>query len=168
MHPYIFKTTNAVSLPKTGEKDLLLSKSDRPVALLSYLGKSLGRITACRISYWEFQFKILVYDQCSAISRRLAIDLATALHCDIRAALEKITFARIFTLDVKGIFHGKLFNRLVLKKQTKELRNYLVVRIEYSLSGRPAPTCLCRKIHATTNTLWPSTRFISITHSFST
>lgn len=111
-HPKVFKTANIIIVPKSGKRDRSQPKSYRPIALLSCLGKGLERLISRRVSYWALKLKILARDQCSAISRRSASDLTTALVCDINKAWEDKKVAGIITTDVKGAFDGILRNRL--------------------------------------------------------
>jgi hypothetical protein len=83
VHPQAFKHTEVVILPKAGKRDRSLPKSYRPIVLLLYLGKGLECLLARYINYWALKLKILAYDQCSAISKRSAVDLTTALASDI-------------------------------------------------------------------------------------
>ncbi|POS84577.1 hypothetical protein EPUL_002799 [Erysiphe pulchra] len=75
----------------------------------------LEGLVARRISYLALKFKILARNQCSVVSRRSAVDLTTALHCDIRNVWEKGKVAGIVTVDVNGAFDGVLRNHLILK-----------------------------------------------------
>jgi hypothetical protein len=113
VHPQAFKHAEVVILPKAGKRDRSLPKSYRPIALLSCLGKGLERLLARRINFWALKLKILARDQCSAISKRSAVDLTTALASDIEEAWAKGLVAGMLTVDVKGAFDGVLANRLI-------------------------------------------------------
>ena len=115
VHPSSFKHAEILILPKSGPRDRTLSKSYRPIALLSCLGKGLERLMARRLSYWALRLQILAQDQCSAVSKRLASDLTTALACDIEEAWIKKCVPGIITVDVKGAFDCVFRNRLLLR-----------------------------------------------------
>lgn len=119
MHPETFKQANVIILPKTGKRDRTLPTSYRPIALLSCLGKGLERLLARRISYCALKYDILAHNQCGAISRRSAVDLTTALVCDVKSALASGKIAGIVTVDVKGAFDGVLCNRLLFRLRTQ-------------------------------------------------
>ena len=129
-------------LPKPGKRDRTLPSSYRPISLLSCLGKGLERLIARRISYWALKLKILARDQCSAISRRSAIDLTTALHCDLRKAWEEKKVAGIVTVDVHGAFDCVPRNRLIFRLKTRGWPMNLTEWIRSFLSGRTARVCL--------------------------
>ncbi|KAI0994854.1 hypothetical protein K3495_g13328, partial [Podosphaera aphanis] len=105
-HPTPFKKANVIILPKSGDRNFNLPNSYRPIALLSCLGKGLERLIARRISHLALKNGILARDQCSAVPRRSAIDLTTALTCDIQSAWVEKKIAGIVTMDVKGAFDG--------------------------------------------------------------
>lgn len=88
IHPKVFKTANIIIIPKNGKRDRTQPNSYRPIALLPCLGKGLERLISRRISFWALKLKILARDQCSATSRRSAVDLTTALVCDIKKEWE--------------------------------------------------------------------------------
>lgn len=115
VHPPVFKAAEVVILKKPGDKDLSLPDSYRPIALLSCLGKGLERLLARRISYLALRLGILGRDQCSAVSKRSATDLTTALVCDIQQAWKQKRVAGMVTLDVKGAFDSILGGRLLVR-----------------------------------------------------
>lgn len=113
LHPRVFKHANVVILAKSGPRNRSLPKSYRPIALLSCLGKGFERLIARRLSYYALNLGILSRDQCSAVSKRSATDLTTALACDIQQAWKAKLVAGIVTVDVQGAFDGVLKNRLL-------------------------------------------------------
>lgn len=113
VHPSIFKQAQVVILPKSGRRDRASPSSYRPISLLSCLGKGLERVLARRISFLALRMHILGKDQCSAVSRRSAVDLTTALACDIQSAWDEKLVAGMITLDIKGAFDGIAQGRLV-------------------------------------------------------
>lgn len=119
IHPSAFKQANVVILGKSGRRDRTLPRSYRPISLLSCLGKGLERLLARRLSHLSMQMQLLGADQCSAVSKRSAVDLTTALACDIQSAWDEKMVAGIVTLDIKGAFDGIARTRLVnrLKEQ---------------------------------------------------
>lgn len=119
VHPKTFKQANIIILSKPGKRDHTLPTSYRPIALLSCLGKGLERLIARRISYCAQKFNILAQNQCGAVSRRSAVDLTTALICDVKSALGSGKIAGIVTVDVKGAFDGVLCNRLLYRLRTQ-------------------------------------------------
>lgn len=112
-HPQTFKKAEIIILPKSGPRNRTLPKSYRPIALLSCLGKGLERLIARRVSYLCQTHSVLAPDQCSAIAKRSAVDLTTALTCDIESEWEKGRVAGMVTVDVQGAFDGVLHNRLL-------------------------------------------------------
>lgn len=118
-HPTVFKHAEVVILPKSGRRDRSSPKSYRPIALLSCLGKGLERLLARRVSYFAQRLKILAPNQCGAVQNRSAVDLTTALACDIQSAWDNRRCAGLLTLDVQGAFDGVLKGRLLhrLKQQ---------------------------------------------------
>ncbi|KAI0995630.1 hypothetical protein K3495_g12549 [Podosphaera aphanis] len=113
-HPTPSKKANVIIFPKSGDRNFNLPNPYRPIALLSCLGKGLERIIARRISYLVLKNRILARDPCSAVSRRLAIDLTTALTCDIQSAWVEKKIAGIVIMNVKGAFDGIQKGRLSL------------------------------------------------------
>lgn len=112
-HPQAFKKAEIIILPKLGPRDRALPKSYRPIALLSCLGKGLERLVARRLSYLCQAHSVLAPDQCSAIAKRSAVDLTTALTCNIESEWERGRVAGMVTVDVQGAFDGVFHNRLV-------------------------------------------------------
>lgn len=113
VHPSVFKQAQVVVLPKSGPRDRSLPKAYRPISLLSCLGKGLERLLARRISFLALRNDILAIDQCSAVSKRSAVDLTTALTCDVQTALDSKSVAGMVTVDIKGAFDGIAKGRLV-------------------------------------------------------
>lgn len=138
VHPQAFKHAEVVILPKAGKRDRSLPKSYRPIALLSCLGKGLERLLARRINFWALKLKILARDQCSAISKRSAVDLTTALASDIEEAWAKGLVAGMLTVDVKGAFDGVLANRLIQRLREQGWPNCLVQWVRSFLANRTA------------------------------
>lgn len=121
VHPKIFKRANIFILPEPEKRDRTLPKSYRPNALPSCLGKAVERLFARHLSFCSSKFDILGRDQCSAVSRRSATDLITALVCYVKEALRKGKIAGLVTVDMKGAFDGVLRNRLLLQMRTQGL-----------------------------------------------
>ena len=113
-HPLSFKKASVIILPKSGDRNFSLPNSYRPIALLSCLGKGFERLIARRLSYLALQHRVLAKDQCSSVPRRSAIDLTTALACDIQSAWAQKKIAGMVTVDVKGAFDGIQKGRLSL------------------------------------------------------
>ena len=146
VHPKIFKRAHIVILPKSGKRDRTLHKSYRPIALLSCLGKGLERLFARRLSFCSLKFDILGRDQCSAISRRSATDLTTALVCDVNEALRKGKIAGMVTVDVKGAFDGVLRNRLLFRLRTQGWPENVVQWVSSFFQNRSARIRLDREV----------------------
>lgn len=138
VHPKIFKQAKVIILPKSGRRDRSLPSSYRPIALLSCLGKGLERLLARRMSYCASKYEILTQNQCGAIRQRSAVDLKTALICDIRKALLDGKVAGIVTVDVKGAFDGVLCNRLLHRLRTQRWPETLVKWVKSFFQERSA------------------------------
>ncbi|KAI0999197.1 hypothetical protein K3495_g8999 [Podosphaera aphanis] len=136
IHPRVFKRATVVILPKSGERDRSISKSYRPISLLSCLGKGLELLIARRISYWALKRQIIAHGQCSAVGHRTACDLTTALLCDVRQAWKDRKVAGIVTVDVKGAFDRVLRNRLIYRLRTQSWPNCLVDWVSSFLFNR--------------------------------
>ena len=67
---------------------------------------------ARRLSFLALKLQILSRDQCSAIPRRSATDITTAMSCNIQDAWSKKEVAGMVTVDVKGAFDGIQKGRL--------------------------------------------------------
>ncbi|POS87160.1 hypothetical protein EPUL_005058 [Erysiphe pulchra] len=85
--PKVFKQADFIILPKSGSRDRTFPTPYRPITLISCLGKELKRLIARRISYCVLKRKIFAQNYCSAIRRRPAVNLTTALVYDIKIAL---------------------------------------------------------------------------------
>lgn len=118
VHPKVFKRANVIIIPKSEKRDHLLPTSYRPIALLSCLGKGLERLLARRVSYCASKYDILARNQYGAVSRRSAVDLKTALICEIRKGLQDGKVAGMVIVDVKGAFDGVLCNLLLYRLRT--------------------------------------------------
>ncbi|OJD23222.1 DNA replication complex GINS protein psf3, partial [Blastomyces percursus] len=129
IHPQAFKEA---------ERDRTLPTSYRPIALLSCLGKGLERLLAKRLSYLAIRYQILGKDQCSAVQRRSATDLTTALACDVQELWNQKRLAGIITLDVKGAFDGVLRNRLVTRLREQGWPTCVTNWVKSSLLQRSA------------------------------
>lgn len=112
-HPDLFKSAEVVVLPKSGKRDRSSPKSYRPISLLPCLGKGLERLLARRIGHFALRLGILAPDQCGAVAKRSAVDLTTALSCDIQTAWDEKRCAGLLTMDVQGAFDGVLKGRLL-------------------------------------------------------
>ena len=138
VHPKIFKHAETVILPKSGRRDRSLPNSYRPIALLSCMGKGLERLLARRLTFSALKLKILARNQCSAVSRRSATDLTTALAADVEKAWSQKLVAGMVTVDVKGAFDGVLGNRLTRRLREQGWPDLLVRWIRSFLSERTA------------------------------
>lgn len=79
-----------------------------------------------------------------------AIDLTTALLCDIRQAWEEKRVAGLTAVDVKGAFDGVLCNRLILRLRSQGWPDCLVQWVSSFLSKRQVRI---RVDHTTTDAL---------------
>lgn len=138
IHPKIFKQAKIIMIPKNGQRDRTLPKSYRPIALLSCLGKGLKRLFAQRMAFLAVKNKILGRYQCSAVPKRCAIDLTTALTTDIQTAWDNNQAAAIATLDVRGAFDGVLQNRLNFRLRTQGWPENFVRWVDSFMSNRSA------------------------------
>ncbi|KHJ34148.1 hypothetical protein EV44_g3821 [Erysiphe necator] len=129
-----------------GEENRTLPNSYRPISLLSSLGKGLECLIARRLSYWALKLKILSYDQCSALRHRSAVDLTTALHCDLRKAWEAKKNAGMITVDVKGTFDSVSCERLLYRLKNQGWPISLIEWVDSFFSNRTARICLDRVI----------------------
>ncbi|POS83027.1 hypothetical protein EPUL_003304 [Erysiphe pulchra] len=86
--------------------------------------------------------KILARDQCSAISYRSAVNLTTALVCDVKKAWENKNVVGIVTTDVKGAFDGILRNRLCYRLRSQGWPERIVKWVSSFMSDRSAHICL--------------------------
>lgn len=115
-HPQLSKKSNILILPKTEFRDKILPKSYRPIALLSSLGKGLERLIARRLSFLALKYRILTKNQCSTTPLRSAVDLTTALSCDIQSTWDEKIVAGCITMDIKGDFdriqRGSFYKKL--------------------------------------------------------
>lgn len=138
VHPQVFKEAEVVILPKSGKRDRSLPKSYRPIALLSCLGKGLERLLAWRVQHFALKLGILAPDQCGAVQKRSAVDLTTALACDIQNAWEQKLCAGLLTMDVQGAFDGVLKGRLLQRLRKQGWPRYFVSWVASFLHERSA------------------------------
>lgn len=59
------------------------------------------------------------YNQCSAIIRRSSIDSMTALLLDVKDAYAKSKIADMVAVNVRGAFHGILWDHLLMRLRTQ-------------------------------------------------
>ena len=120
IHPSIIKKSSVIIPLESGNRDLSLPKSLRPIALLFSIGRRLERLIALK-------YRILGKEQCSAVSSRFSIDLTTALACYIQTAWDENKVAGTVTIDVQGTFDGiqKWRLSLCLRNQGWQLNRVL-------------------------------------------
>ena len=106
-------------MPKVGKRDRTSTRSWRPIALLSCLGKGLERIVARRVAWVAVGHKVVSPQHAGALPKRSAVDLAAAFVHDVEAAWAKGKQVSMLTMDVQGAFDAVLKNRL-LKRMAKQ------------------------------------------------
>ena len=116
--------------------ELLVGRGDDRDPLPAQAAEGLERLVAPRISYWALKLKILARDQCSAVKQRSAVDLTSALACDIRHAWERNKVAGMITVDVKGAFDGVFPNCLIFRLRSQGWPPCLIQWIKSFISER--------------------------------
>ncbi|KHJ34730.1 hypothetical protein EV44_g4149 [Erysiphe necator] len=79
---------------------------------------------------------------CSAIYYRSAVDLTTALICDVKKAWENKKVVGIITTDLKAAFDGGLRNRLCYRLRSQGWPKHVVNWVSSFMSDRSAHICL--------------------------
>ena len=111
--PTRWRLAEVAMMPKVGKKDRTSTRSWRPIALLSCLGKGLERIVAKRIAWTAMTHKVLSPQHGGALPKRSAMDLVAAFTHDVEAAWAKGRHISMLTMDVQGAFDAVLRNRLL-------------------------------------------------------
>lgn len=111
--PSNWKLAEVAMAPKVGKKDKTSTRSWRPIALLSCIGKGLERIAARRLAWTAMKNELLSPQHGGALPKRAASDLAAAFTHDTEVAWNLGKHVTMVTLDVQGAFDALLKNRLL-------------------------------------------------------
>ena len=135
-YPRPWRVSDVALIPKIGKGDYSDAKSYRPIALISCLGKGLERVMTKRMTKGALATKIISPQHISALHRRSAPDLATALTHDMEWALAKGHVATLATMDVQGAFDALLARRLLARMRAQGWHITVLRMVESFLSDR--------------------------------
>lgn len=89
------------------------SRSYKPIAILSALGKGMERLVVGWMSWTVIKHKVLTKQKFGALPLKSSVDLVSSLTRQIEVALAKDLTATVATLNIKGAFDTVLPGRLI-------------------------------------------------------
>jgi len=134
--PASWKLAEVAMAPKVGKKDRSSTRSWRPIALLSCLGKGLERILARRLAWTAMRHDVLSPQHVGALPKRSALDLAASFTHDVEKAFALGQQVTMVTMDVMGAFDALLKNRLLHRMRQQGWATGALQIVDSFLSNR--------------------------------
>ena len=112
-HPSQWKIALVAIIPKPNKPDYSKPNTNRPISLLSCLGKVLERIVASRLTYWSEAHQLLHPSQYGCRTARSCSDAMVVLQYNVKTSQGRGQCASSLMMDVKGAFNAVNPRRLI-------------------------------------------------------
>lgn len=116
--PEVWKQGLLRAIPKTGNRDMLFTKSYRPITLLPTFGKALERILSLRLNHHIEHLNLMNCNQHGFRQGKSTITALEAVVSFARKAFQEKAICHIISIDIKGAFDnitwGNVFTQLDL------------------------------------------------------